>query len=128
MSPKITSILLILLTLAIGFAGGFLTHGTLSQNRMNQMRAKMGKSKGYVEYIIGAMELSEEQEAVVQPILEEFAPKMHEHHHRFRNEVRVMMDSLSRELSPHVSEDQLAKLKKRFRRDRGRPRKSKPSK
>lgn len=123
MSPQIKSILLILLTLAIGFAGGFMTHGKLVQNRFEQVRTKMGKSNGHIEYMAGVLELTEEQKVIVQPILEEFAPKMHKQHRQFRSEVKVMMDSLSEELSPHVTEDQLDKLKKRFHRNR--PRKSK---
>lgn len=126
MNLQIKAILLILLTLAIGFAGGFLTHGWLSQNRFEQMRSKMGKSKGYVEYMVRTMELTEDQKEVVQPILEEFAPKMHAHHRQFRSEVKVMMDSLAQDIAPHVSDEQLAKLKKRFHRNRSR--KPKPRK
>lgn len=112
--------------MAIGFVGGVVTHRTLSQNRFEQMREKMDKSKGYVEYMTGAMQLTEDQKIVVQPILEEFAPKMHDHHRRFRSEVKIMMDSLSQEIAPHVNEEQLSKLKKRFHRKRNRSRKPKP--
>lgn len=114
MNQNIKSILLISLTLAIGFVAGFMTHGQLSQNRFQQMRSRMGKPNGYIEYMKRVMEVTEEQDVYVQPILELFAPIMKEHHHQFRREVKLMIDSLSTELSPYLEKEQLEKLKRRY--------------
>ena len=118
MNPKITSILLILLTLMIGFAGGFITRQTLHDNRMKEMREKFSKKDGHVEYIKRVMEITPEQEADVQPILEEYAPRIHSHMRRFWDEAKLRTDSLAVDLAPYVSEDQIKKLKRRVGRKR----------
>ncbi|MDW3647494.1 MAG: hypothetical protein R8P61_10540 [Bacteroidia bacterium] len=118
MNPKITSILLILLTLMIGFAGGFITRQTLHDNRMKEMREKFSKKDGHVEYFKRVMEITPEQEAAVQPILEDYAPRVHQHMRRFWDEARLRTDSMAIELAPHISEDQIEKLKRRLNRKR----------
>ncbi|MEM8889470.1 MAG: hypothetical protein AAGD28_15960 [Bacteroidota bacterium] len=118
MNPKIASILLILLTLMIGFAGGFITQQTLHDNRMKEMREKFSKKDGYVEYMKRIMEVTPEQEEAVQPILEEYAPRMHAHMRKFRDEAKLRIDSMAVELAPHVGAEQIEKLKRRISRKR----------
>jgi len=118
MDTKLKSIIIIFLTLAIGFSAGFLTQSMLHNNRMKQLREKMGKTEGYVEYLKRVSDISAEQEVAVSPILERFAPRLYEHNKQCRNEVRQMVDSLTVELSPYLDANQIEKLKKKFIRRR----------
>ncbi|MEM6800191.1 MAG: hypothetical protein AAF696_02245 [Bacteroidota bacterium] len=126
MKQKITSIVLILFTLLIGFAAGFVSRKSLHEKHVKEMREKIGKKEGYIEYLKRIMELSPEQEELVQPILDDYAPRMHQHYRKFKEEAKLRIDSLAEDLSPHLSEKQIENLKKRFRKKRRRKKKETP--
>ena len=127
MTPKIQSIILTVLTLAIGFVAGFMVNSLLFQHRVDQIRNRMGDPRGYIHHICQIVDASPEQCEEIQPILESHHPRMREINKRFGRDMRASLDSLAEQLAPILTPEQLEKLKKPMRRRKGRWDKSSPT-
>ena len=120
MTPKVQSIILTLLTLAIGFVAGFMVNSFLFQNRVKQIRDRMGNPDGYIHHICRIVDASPQQCEEIQPILEAHHPRMREINKKFGRDMRASLDSLSKQLEPILTPAQIEKLKQPMKRRKGR--------
>jgi hypothetical protein len=107
--------LLLLLTLVLGIAIGFLGSGLLVRNKIQDLR-KMQTREGMAVSLERMLDLSEEQIPLVRPVLEEHAVHMRDLWDHHRQERRAEIDKLFKALGPVLSPVQLQSLQDRTRR------------
>ena len=110
-------ILAVIGLLTIGFAGGFLTHRSLTVDKIKKVR-ELGKPRGFQDGLFRLIEASETQRKQIEPIVREYGKRMGDLQKECGQERRVMMDSMHAEMQPFLNPDQIEKLEdfsKRFR-------------
>ena len=108
---KTKSILIIIATLIIGFIIGFLTNGQITKSRI-QSFVKMGTSDGFKARLYRVIQPDELQRAEIEPILEEYAEKIHESVINSREDMNNIGDEMMKELEPFLNDDQIFRMKK----------------
>lgn len=108
--------LLLITTLLLGFIIGVLANGSFVRSKIRKLERGNVKKEFRTHFLRG-LDLSEEQNAQVQPILEEHFLKMQV----LRKQFRSQTDSLYLSLAPIMNEKQQKILEKRRKR---RPNKS----
>ncbi len=114
-AAKSNPYLLLLLTLVLGIAIGFLGSGLLVRNKIKELR-KMQTREGISHSMEQALNLSEAQIPLVRPVLEEYALRMRDLLQEHRIERREEIDRLFEALEPVLDEGQLQELRARTRR------------
>ncbi len=122
MKARTKSILSLTGMLIIGMALGSLITMRIVHNRLDNLR-KMGNRKGFVEHIMKAAKPSPEQEAQLEPILEDFGERMETLRQTHLREIRSNMNELQDSLSLYLDEKQLKKVKRKMRKLHGRHKK-----
>ncbi|MEZ4775037.1 MAG: hypothetical protein R3D00_17770 [Bacteroidia bacterium] len=110
MYTRIKPIAIILLTLAIGFAAGFISSGWIVKKRFENMR-KIMDDKAYFENFFSEMANADpEQMNKIRPILETYHQEVQASQKVFFSQMRERSDSLRLQLKPYLSEDQIEKV------------------
>jgi hypothetical protein len=117
---KTKSILILVLTLIIGFAIGFMTNSHLTKNRI-QSFVKMGTTDGFKERLYRVIKPDEMQRSEIEPILEKYAGEIHEAVNISREKMKTINGQMMQELEPYLNDDQVERvLKVQERMGRGR--------
>ena len=120
MKNKNKSFLILAVTLALGVILGALTSQLMIKHRLRHLEGMM-HPMGFVRAMDHILELNEDQQSIVEEILKK-------HHQRFEKinqehmiSLKAMMDSLSTELKPHLTAEQLLRLDdmRSFRKHKG---------
>lgn len=128
MDPRIKSLLIIFITLAIGFGAGFVTSGWLVRQRFQSMRKMIENKEDFQQHLARVAEATPEQMEAIAPILEEYHEEMRFAQREMFQEMRQRSDSLREKLRPFLSDDQIEKVvqEMRWRRPRGKGRQGPP--
>jgi hypothetical protein len=103
--------------LAIGFIGGFHTHRFLATKKIKEV-AELRMARGFQTRFFDAVQATEAQRTVLEPIVEKYGKQMALIYQDFRKDRQSLTDSLMNELKPHLDETQwrqLSEFNKPFR-------------
>lgn len=103
--------------LAIGFIGGFHTHRYLATKKIKEV-AELRMARGFKTRFFDAVQATEAQRTVLEPIVEKYGKQMALIYQDFRKDRQSLTDSLMSELKPHLDEtqwQQLSEFNKPFR-------------
>ena len=112
------SVLVIIATLIIGFAIGFLTNAHLTRKKI-QSFVKMGTSTGFKNRIYHIMRPDPAQRKAIDPILEKYSVEIHESVARSRSEIRDIHIEMMKELKPYLTDEQITRMENTFKRFEG---------
>jgi predicted RNase H-like nuclease (RuvC/YqgF family) len=115
LSPKIQSALLLLLTLAIGFAGGVLVSGQFYRQKVEKIRRFVRDQDRFAEHLLDQIQATEAQREALTPILTHHMETVRDLNRAHIQQMRGKMDSLRRELEEHLSPDQMKQLGRELR-------------
>jgi hypothetical protein len=107
---KAKSILVIFLTLIIGFILGMLTSAQLRNHRLNPVRVYFSEER-FRDGFYKAIQPNQQQKAKIDLILDKYAKINHDLQSNFRKELDVNMKDFRRELDSNLTPDQIARLK-----------------
>ncbi len=107
---KIKAILTIVISLLIGFVLGFLVSGQL-QNREMEKKHKHSYQEMFIYRTLGVIEPTEAQKDSIFPIIQSYATKTMDLKNRVSGEFNEIMEEMSDELRPYVTDEQLTRLK-----------------
>lgn len=109
---KTRTILIIALTLIIGFIIGFFTSGRIARQRMKHFRDMMDKPKQEEMHLMKRLELTTEQEKEIRPILDTMLPAQAQ----LRKQHKTQMDSartvMFNQLKPLLNDAQIKKVER----------------
>jgi hypothetical protein len=108
MKIQIKTGIILAVTLVIGMVLGALIYGAVMQHRIKQRALGMRKPGGLLRMMEMDLGLDETQTAVVDSVLN----RHHERMYRMRGKLRIMMDSLNKELYPHLTQEQIERLER----------------
>lgn len=111
MNTKIKSGIFLLTTLLIGFVIGFLTSTQVKESRIRELRS-FGSAEGFKFMMEHMLELDDEQKDVIRPVVDKYAKKNFELMKNFRGEFSVLMKEFHKELTPHLTPEQIERLNK----------------
>ena len=107
---KARPIIIIIITLAIGFVVGMLTSAQIRIHRLKPVRVFFSEEKfrnGFYEVI----QPDEKQKETIDQLLSKFATKNSEIQNDFRKKLDSTMKEFWKELEPSLTKDQLSRLK-----------------
>jgi hypothetical protein len=107
---KAKPILLVVLTLVIGFVIGMLTSAQIRFNRLKPVRVYFSEDR-FREGFFKIIQPDEKQKAVIDEIIKKYARINSELQGKFRKETDSNMKELRKELDSKLTKDQLARLK-----------------
>ncbi|MDX2247630.1 MAG: hypothetical protein SF052_12675 [Bacteroidia bacterium] len=110
MDPRIKPILIILLTLVIGFAAGFISSGWIVKKRFENMRKIMDDQAHFENFFSQIAQADPEQMAKIRPILEKYHEEVRQSQRIFFTQMRERSDSLRLQLKPYLTEEQIEKV------------------
>ena len=111
MNTKIKSGIILLTTLLIGFVIGYLTSTQVKESRIRELRT-FGSAEGFKFMMEHMLELGDEQKNAIRPVVDKYAKKNFELMKNFRGEFSVMMKEFHKELTPHLTPEQIERLNK----------------
>ncbi len=109
---KTKAIILVLLTLVIGFFLGMLTSATIRHHRMKSLRVYSSEQR-FREGFYSSINPTDSQKVSIDAILNKYAAENRLLVVNFRKEMEVMMDSMKMEIEPLLTEEQLKNLRDR---------------
>lgn len=112
------SLLILLLTLVLGFSLGFLVAGQWSKKRFKRFARGLRSPELMSERWMHALELEEKQKDTVRPILLRYAEQHANLHRGMRENVDSLFKAMHSELQPLLTEEQNHQLQKRQERRR----------
>lgn len=113
-AARLRPALVLLGTLALGVLLGALLNGTLARQRFERIDRMRGR-EGFVQMMEGVVRpTSEAQREAIQPALEREAVRARALFQDFRTRMRANQDSLLMELRPHLTPEQLARVRERL--------------
>ena len=118
MNTKSKGVIVILITLIIGFALGILAGGFFRQNMLREKIARFRSPGMFIERLEHFVQPTEKQSQKLREILENHHAKMFEQGERLREHMQTMNDSLYSQLDTVLTKEQMEKLKKRMERMR----------
>ena len=107
---KAKPIILVILTLAIGFVLGMLTSAQIRFHKLKPVRVYFSEDR-FREGFYKIIQPDEKQRAEIDKILEKHAKINSEMHSDFRKEADSNMKALRKELDAKLTKEQLARLK-----------------
>lgn len=107
---KAKSILVLILTLVIGFVLGMLTSAQIRQHRFRPVKFFYSEER-LRESFYQTIKPDEKQKSVLEPILDKYAKINRELQSNFRKEMDASVSELRREIEPRLTREQLARLK-----------------
>jgi hypothetical protein len=107
---KTKSIIVIILTLVIGFVLGMLTSAQMRYHRLKPVRMYFSEER-FREGFYNAIQPDEQQKAKIDLILDKYAKINTELQSNFRKELDANMKDFRRELDSNLTKDQISRLK-----------------
>lgn len=107
---KAKPVLLVILTLIIGFFIGMLTSAQLRYNRLKPVRVFFSEDR-FREGFYKIIQPDEKQKVEIEKILDKYAKKNSELHDYFRKEADSNLKSFRKEIDSKLTREQLARLK-----------------
>lgn len=107
---KAKPILLVILTLVIGFVLGMLTSAQIRFNRLKPVRVYFSEDR-FREGFYKIIQPDEEQKAEIEKILEKYAKLNGDLQNNFRKEAESNMKEFRKEIDSKLTKEQLARLK-----------------
>ena len=121
MGSTLKTILAIVGLILIGFVAGFLTNRQLTVGQINKV-AKMRFAHGFEQHLYRLIEADETQIELLEPIVKKYAEEIADEHKISREKRKKIVDSLHAKIKPHLSTEQIDKLKsfsRKYRERRG---------
>ncbi len=112
---KTKILLLVVLSIIIGFLLGFFTSGIVLKKRVEYLKEER-KPGNLEDRILRTIKATSEQEKEIRPILEEFASNEEERRRTQRKKSKKRLNELIDLLEPHLENDQKKKLQRRINR------------
>jgi len=119
MKSQIKPIIILLLTLIIGFGLGIFASGYFFKQRVDRF-TRVARKEGFIRHHFEILEATETQQTTLRPILEKHYQALQGHRDAIRNQI----DSMRKDIQPYLTDEQIKKLKERKRRKR--PGKNRP--
>jgi hypothetical protein len=119
MNSPIKPIIILLLTLVIGFGLGIFASGYFFKQRVDRF-TRVARKEGFIRHHVEILEATETQRTTLRPILEKHYQALEEHRDAIRNQI----DSMRKDIQPYLTDEQIEKLKERKRRKRPRKNRS----
>lgn len=116
---KSKPVLIVLVTLIIGFAIGFLTSSIITQQQMKRFRS-FNSVDAFRRITIGFVEPTEEQKKEILPLINEYGKKMDQVRKDFGKEYFNLMKEFHDAVKPYLTPEQIEKLESLQRPGRGR--------
>jgi hypothetical protein len=107
---KAKPVLLVIITLVIGFILGMLTSAQLRFHKLRPVRVYFSEER-FREGFYKAIQPDEEQKAKIETVLNKYAKVNSELQMTFRKEFDANMKALRKELDSNLTKEQLARLK-----------------
>lgn len=107
---KARSIIVVLLTLIIGFILGMLTSAQIRYHRLNPVRVFFSEER-FRDGFYKTIEPNEQQKAKIDLVLDKYAKINSELQSNFRKELDANMKEFRKELDLNLTKDQLTRLK-----------------
>jgi len=107
---KTRSVIVILLTLVIGFVLGMLTSAQLRYHRLSPVRLYFSEER-FREGFFKAIQPDSQQKARIEEVLDKYAKKNTELQNNFRRELESNMKEFRSELDQNLTKDQIGRLK-----------------
>jgi hypothetical protein len=107
---KTRIILIIILTLVIGFVLGMLTSAQLRLHKLKPMRVYFSEER-FREGFYKTIQPDEKQKAKIEVILDKYARINSETQARFRKELDANVKALRKELDSNLTKEQIARVK-----------------
>jgi hypothetical protein len=107
---KAKSIIVILVTLIIGFILGMLTSAQIRYNKLKPVRVYFSEER-FRDGFYRAIQPDEQQKAKIDLVLDKYAKINSELQDNFRKELDASMKEFRKELDLNLTKDQLARLK-----------------
>jgi len=117
---KTKSILRTLLALFIGVVIGVLAGGRFTMHKIHKAR-DMGTERGFMKHVFESFDLKQESKDSVKVIMEDFARINHQKHKSMQEQMHKLHINLESDLSNHLSESELKKLRRIMRHRMPRP-------
>ncbi len=109
MNTKIKSGIFLLTTLLIGFVIGYLTSTQVKESRIRELRT-FGSPEGFKYMMEHMLDLGDEQKDAIKLVVDDYAKKNFELMKNFRGEFSVLMKEFHKELTPHLTPQQIERL------------------
>jgi hypothetical protein len=107
---KIRSIIVIVLTLIIGFILGMLTSAQIRYNRLKPVRVYFSEER-FRDGFYKAIQPDEQQKAKIDLVLDKYAKINSDLQNNFRRDLDANMKEFRKELDLNLTKDQIARLK-----------------
>ena len=115
---QIKTILVVVGLLFLGFVGGFFAHKYMITQNLERI-ASLHAKEGFRTHLLEMLEATDEQRALIEPILEETGIAMDSIHRQSRRERRKAMEAMRTKMKHHLTPEQIQKMEafgNRFRR------------
>ena len=109
MKKRYQIIILVSVTLIIGFAIGFLVHGRMVSQRINTMKNYYNET-GFGREIMRIIQPTEEQRAQIVPIFREYAQKNRDLIETYHEDQGELFKELKEEVDKYLTEEQIKRL------------------
>lgn len=107
---KTRPILLVIITLVIGFVLGMLTSAQLRLHKLKPMRVYFSEER-FREGFYNTIQPDEKQKAIIEEILDKYAKINSETQGKFRKELDSNVRALRKELDSNLTKEQLVRVK-----------------
>jgi len=107
---KTRSIIIVLVTLIIGFVLGMLTSAQIRYHRLNPVRVYFSEER-FRDGFYKAIQPDEQQKAKIDLVLDKYAKINSELQNNFRRELENNMKEFRKELDLNLTKEQIARLK-----------------
>lgn len=105
---------ILLITLLIGMAIGFLLNMVFLSRKVDQFR-NLHQTRGFIHLFEGLIEPTESQHDTLQQVLKTYYQRFHDLRMQHIDELRTLIDSLQTDLMPILTEEQKRRLNKKRR-------------
>jgi hypothetical protein len=112
---KIKSIFILLATLLIGFAIGFLVNGQITRQKFERF-VSQNHQEAFRFRIMKVIRPDEAQTRDIDPILQEYARKAQETMQKSKEDLTDLHENLITDLTPYLNQQQLERLEQAHRR------------
>ncbi|HEX2920009.1 MAG TPA: hypothetical protein VHO50_02470 [Bacteroidales bacterium] len=107
---RLRSVILIVLTLIIGFVLGMLTSAQIRYQKLKPMRVYFSEER-FREGFYNIIQPDEQQKATIEEVLDKYAKINHDLQNTFRKELDANMKAFSKELDSKLTNEQLTRLR-----------------
>ena len=114
MNIKTKTILILALTLILGFLLGVLTTGLIQRNIITRFM-NLRTERGFASHFINLVGPTNDQIDKINPIIDYYAKQSEEINELFREQIRSMMDSMHYQIDPYLTEEQRNLIEERMR-------------